>query len=272
MATPIVRVIGHTQFFGVPRELLPETPKNLPPYSEWDSCLVLRDKKQDKGSDLARLIECAGRTCYDSYGVGRPSSEYHHHIKESGHGSTTEHAVINFYLDGISRSCSHELVRHRAGCAISQRSTRYVDESGSDWVLHPLIDKLVMQNSSTSADINAAISAGKTAYDSIVRTLQDALILGGVDKFTARKQARGAARGLLGNALCTSMVWSANIRALRTVIEQRANPAADAEIRLLANRLYEEAFKVCPEYFDDYEKVECPDGIGYGLVTTYRKI
>jgi thymidylate synthase (FAD) len=298
VTTPIVRVIGYTKFLGVPVDLLPAASgegvgvvNDVAFIADGQSKIAA--KGQDKGSELARLIECAGRTCYDSYGVGRPSAEYHDHIKEVGHGSVTEHAVINFYLDNISRGCTHELVRHRAGCAISQRSTRYVDESGSPWILHPLLEKLMDETAPVTpmtateapkdkhgndADIklrlavNGSVDIAKATYDSIVEALQGYMIAKGVDKFTARKQARGAARGLLGNALCTSMVWSANIRALRTVIEQRANPAADAEIRVLANRLYEEASKVCPEYFSDYEKVECPDGIGYGLVTKFRKI
>jgi thymidylate synthase (FAD) len=273
MPSPIVRVIGFTKFVGIPPELIPS--------SEEDK---IGAKSQDQGSDLARLIECAGRTCYWSYGVGRASAEYHQHIKEVGHGSVTEHAMINFYLDNISRGCTHELVRHRAGCAISQRSTRYVDESGSPWILHPLLEQYLdgetihraPNGEMTEMPLKMRAAHTKTiaqgTYDAVVEALQSYMITKGVDKFTARKQARGAARGLLGNALCTSMVWSANIRALRTVIEQRANPAADAEIRVLANRIYEEASKVCPEYFDDYEKVACPDGIGYGLTTKYRKI
>lgn len=277
MPSPIVRVIGATRFIGPPPEMIPQ---------EKDA---IQHKKQLQGSDCACLIETAGRCCYDSLGSGRPSAEYHQHIKEVGHGSVTEHAVINFYLDNISRGCTHELVRHRAGCAISQRSTRYVDESGSPWILHPLLERLLddptlndrlgrerpdlgLSPYTLKGTIGHGIDLAKKAYDTVVAVLQAELIKGGVDKFTARKQARGAARGLLGNALCTSMVWSANIRALRTVIEQRANPAADAEIRVLANRIYEEASKVCPEYFDDYEKVACPDGIGYGLTTKYRKI
>lgn len=285
MTNPIVRVIGYTTFVGVPIDLLPAASGSVVSVTNdvgfiADGQAKIAAKKQDQGSDLARLIECAGRTCYDSYGQGRPSSEYHDHIKEVGHGSVTEHAVINFYLDNISRGCTHELVRHRAGCAISQRSTRYVDESGSPWILHPLLEQYLLPDGTPGQTpqigmhevIGNAVSAGKHAYDSIVEALQDHMIRKGVDKFTARKQARGAARGLLGNALCTSMVWSANVRAIRNVITQRANPAADAEIRVLTNRIYEESAKICPEYFNDFEKVECPDGIGYGLVTKYPKI
>lgn len=265
--TPIVRVIAHTTFLGVPSDLLPE--RTADDGTVYKSPLVVQEKQQDLGSDMARLIECAGRTCYDSYGQGRRSSEYHRHIKETGHGSVLEHASISFYLDNISRGCTHELVRHRAGCAISQRSTRYVDESGSPWALHPLLVKYNLEN---LKEVQDAMVSAKDAYDNIVVILQEKLIEAGVDKTTARKQARGAARGMLGNALCTSMVWTVNIRALRNVLEQRANPAADAEIRVLANKLYEAAIDICPEWFDDYVKVDCPDGIGYGLTTNFRKV
>ena len=255
MKKPIVKVIAYTKFLGVPEELLsgPAT------------------QNQDQGTDLARLTECAGRTCYDSYGKGRSSEAYHRHILEVGHGSVLEHASISFYLAGISRGCTHEFVRHRSGCAISQRSTRYVDESESNWCWHPLYMETAKQ-APTTRQTHDAMRACRAAYVRIVHDIEHALIARGIDKLAARKQARGAARGVLGNALETSLVWTANIRALRNVIEQRASPFADAEIRLLANRLYEEALIVAPEFFSDYRKVECPDGIGYGLETDYRKV
>lgn len=261
LLTPIVKVIAYSHPFGdlVPTDLRPE-----------DSTQISA-KHQDEGSNGARIIECAGRTCYDSYGLGRPSSEYHQHIKEVGHGSVAEHVSISFYLDNLSRGCTHELVRHRAGVAISQRSTRYVDESRSPYILHPLL-KLLVGDDETESVVDAAMYHARAAYVCIVRKLEATLASKGIDKQTARKQARGAARGMLGNALCTSMVWTANIRALRGCIEQRASPHADAEIRVLYNTLYEKAIAVVPEYFDDYERVECPDGVGYGLITKYRKI
>lgn len=263
---PIVRAIAQTTFDCVPQELMPVDEDGDYDYEK------VAEKHQDEGSEMARLIECAGRTCYDSLGQGRASSEYHTHIKEVGHGSVTAHGSISFYLDDISRGCTHELVRHNVGCAISQRSTRYVDESSSPWVLHPVTVKYSAKYPRLTESAGKLILLARDTYDEHVAILQQALIEDGVDKFTARKQARGAARGMLGNALCTAMVWTANIRALRNCIEQRANPAADAEIRVLFNRIYEEALTICPEYFNDYERVECVDGIGYGLVTKYRKI
>ncbi|HYT93896.1 MAG TPA: FAD-dependent thymidylate synthase, partial [Gemmataceae bacterium] len=82
------------------------------------------------------LVEVAGRTCYMSFARPRPGGNktYIDHILEVGHGSVLEHAVWNFLFVGISRSCSHELVRHRAGFGFSQLSQRYVDESVAEYV------------------------------------------------------------------------------------------------------------------------------------------
>lgn len=83
------------------------------------------------------LCETAGRVCYMSFAKPRPggNAAYLDHIKQVGHGSVTEHAVWNLLLTGISRTCSHELVRHRTGVAYSQLSQRYVDESVGEYVV-----------------------------------------------------------------------------------------------------------------------------------------
>lgn len=262
MGRPTVRVIAFTKFLGVPEELRPEDPFGI------------GRAGQDQGSGLARLTECAGRTCYDSYSKGRDSGAYHAHILEVGHGSVLEHASISFYIAGVSRGCTHELVRHRSGCAISQRSTRYVDESESDWCWHPLLAAAQREMEDTSGDPRCEETQrnAQATYRRIVALIEAYLIRHGADNLTARKQARGAARGALGNALETALVWTANLRALRNVLEQRASEFADAEIRLLANALYEAALPIVPEYLGDYERVPCPDGIGYGLRTQFRKV
>ncbi len=275
----VVKVIAHTKFLGVPDDLIP----NLGLMSSGQSAgrFKVETKGQDVGTDAERLVECAGRTCYDSYGNGRPSADYHEHIMDVDHGSVTEHVTLTFFLSGISRGLTHELVRHRVGVAISQRSTRYVDENESEWALHPLIYAFIADRAPMEAGIQSldgrydgALVRQQTAfiqkeaqknYALLVEKLQAWLIAKGTDKFTARKQARGAARGLLGNALMTEMVWTCNLRTLKTVLKQRAGAAADAEIRLLANRLYEEALPYWPTYLGRYQKRPCPDGIGYEL-------
>ncbi len=234
-----------------------------------DRMVAARERGQDGGTDCARLIELAGRTCYDSYGTGRSSAQYHAHILEVGHGSVLEHASISFHISGVSRGLSHELVRHRVGVAISQRSTRYVDESFSEWAWHPLLSPDDWAQAPARLE-----EVCRHDYRWIFETVHQRLIDNGVSPAAARKQARGVARGALGNALSTELIWTANLRALRHFIELRATEHADAEIRLLANALFEAARDYCPEYLTDYQRYEHPDmaGIGYGLATAHRKV
>src|SRR6476620_11584568 len=83
-----------------------------------------------------KLVEVAGRLCYMSFAKPRPGGNkaYIGHILEVGHGSVLEHAVWNLLFTGVSRSLTHELIRHRAGFGYSQLSQRYVDESIAEYV------------------------------------------------------------------------------------------------------------------------------------------
>ncbi|HEU0052159.1 MAG TPA: FAD-dependent thymidylate synthase, partial [Longimicrobium sp.] len=100
------------------------------------------------------LAEFAGRLCYLSFGEdaglegghktipGRTTNEaYLGNILNVKHGSVLEHAVWSLLFEGISRTLTHELVRHRAGFGFSQLSQRYVDESEIGWVLPPEIEE-----------------------------------------------------------------------------------------------------------------------------------
>src|SRR5438874_12099801 len=94
-----------------------------------------------ESTDGERLAEFAGRLCYMSQAnpASRPTREYLENIKKQGHGSVLEHANYSMLLEGVSRSLTHELVRHRAGFAYSQLSQRYVDESQAAFVVPPAI-------------------------------------------------------------------------------------------------------------------------------------
>src|SRR5256885_14285742 len=94
-----------------------------------------------ESTDGERLSEFAGRLCYMSQAnpAKRPTREYLDNIKKQGHGSVLEHANYSLLLEGVSRSLTHELVRHRAGFAYSQLSQRYVDESEANFVIPPAV-------------------------------------------------------------------------------------------------------------------------------------
>ncbi len=122
------------EIFRAPRVTLIARPQFLEPEH-------LKVQWRGDASDGERLAEYAGRVCYMSQHnpVNRTTAEYLENIKKQGHGSVLEHAVYVLLIEGISRSCSHELVRHRAGFGYSQLSQRYVDESHAAFVMPPAI-------------------------------------------------------------------------------------------------------------------------------------
>lgn len=168
---------------------------------------------------------------------------------------------ISMYLTG-SRGLSHELVRHGDFTAISQRSTRFVDESEGRWVQHPLETEWREGDTGWIDDSDTQQSA-KDMYKFLVGELEPWLIARGIDKLGARKQARGAARGYLGNALQTELIFSASVAQWHRMLRQRASVFADAEIRELF-------CKVLPELkrsrysgsFENWNLQPSPDGIG----------
>jgi len=214
------------------------------------------------------LAEIAGRVCYMSFAKPRPGGNrvYLDHIKEVGHGSVLEHAAWNFLFVGISRSCSHELVRHRAGVGISQLSQRYVDESIAEYVEpdciadDPALHSLWLD----------AIAHAHQAYVKLVNGLANKF-KDEPDRTLRRKMARQAARSVLPNATETKIFWTANARALRHFIEMRASRHAETEIRQLAVQVLEIMQKEAPHLFNDYELTPLPDGT-LEATTKHRKV
>lgn len=203
-----------------------------------------------------RLSEMAGRLCYMSFGKGRKTNaEYLGHILSVGHGSVLEHAVWNFVFTGVSRSFTHELIRHRAGFGYSQLSQRYVDESTANYIEPDCI--------ADDPELHAlwidAVSTAQSAYRELVARLSE--------KFTnvpeatlRRKLARQAARSVLPNACETKIFVTANARALRHFIELRGNEHADVEIREVAVEVLRMMKDEAPSIFGDYEIRPLADG------------
>ena len=124
-----------------------------------------------ESTDGERLSEFAGRLCYMSQAnpAKRPTREYIDNIKKQGHGSVLEHANYSLLLEGVSRSLTHELVRHRAGFAYSQLSQRYVDESNAAFVVPPAI---IGDEALEKAWRDQVVGAQKT-YVSLVEQLME---------------------------------------------------------------------------------------------------
>ncbi len=214
------------------------------------------------------LPEIAGRVCYMSFRKPRPGGNegYLAHIKEVGHGSVLEHTVWNFIITGVSRSFTHELVRHRAGFGYSQLSQRYVDESVADFIEPACI----AEDPELHEVWKAAVTQAQEAYIKLVEGLQRKF--GSVsDKTLRRKMARQAARSVLPNATETKIFVTANARALRHFIELRCNEHAETEIRIVAGEILKILQREAPNLFGDYEWVELPDGTRAAR-TPYRKV
>ena len=215
-----------------------------------------------------KLVEVAGRLCYTSYAKPRPggNAAYIGHILEVGHGSVLEHAVFNFILTGVSRSFTHELIRHRAGFGFSQLSQRFVDETGCSFVEpdpiaeDPELHRIWLE----------AIDACQNAYKALADGLA-AKFAHMEDKTLRRKKAREAARSVLPNATETKIFVTANARALRHFIEMRGDAAADAEIRKVALALLRILRVESPALFGDYTIVDLPEG-GQAASTPHRKV
>jgi thymidylate synthase (FAD) len=213
------------------------------------------DTDTDGGEALA---EFAGRACYQSWKKPNPATAtnagYLRHILEVGHLSVLEHGSVTFYLSGISRSLTHELIRHRH-FSYSQLSQRYVPEKDAAMV-EP---EVIADDPELHAKFVAASEAAVQAYTELLEGLEKKFA--DVDHATLRrKQARQAARAVLPNATETRIVVTGNYRAWRHFVGMRASEHADVEIRELAVACLRELQRVAPAVFDDFRISELADG------------
>lgn len=214
------------------------------------------------------LVETAGRICYMSFAKPRPGGNkaYIGHILEVGHGSVLEHAVWDLLFTGVSRSLTHELIRHRAGFGYSQLSQRYVDESVAEYVepdciaADPELHQLWLET----------VAHTHQGYMKLTERLLKAFEAE-PDRTLRRKLARQAARSVLPNATETKIFVTANARALRHFIELRGNRHAETEIRKLAIAVLKIMQTEAPNLFGDYQLVPLPDGT-FEATTPHRKV
>ncbi len=220
----------------------------------------------DAGAAAEVLAEIAGRTCYMSFGKGRKTNlEYLENILSSKHGSVLEHTVWCLLITGVSRSLTHELVRHRAGFGYSQLSQRYVDESSARYVVPPLFQ----ENEALRAQWQQTIDHLRRAYVELAEAAagyvqQKHPEMAARDR---RKWARQAARSILPNACETKIFVTANGRSWRHFLELRGSPHADTEIRLLAVQIARLLKRESPNIFHDVEVYDEADGMPAVRVT-----
>lgn len=214
----------------------------------------------DAPSAAEQLIEVAGRACYRSFEPGlnpnvtkvrEGSHAYLQNILQVQHGSVLEHANWTFAFFHVSRVFTHELVRHRAGTAISQESLRFVRLTDIPMWLPPEI----RENPEARAIFEAAVINSEKAQQQLAEVLQ---IEG--RPFHEKKILTSAMRRIAPDGVATTLIWTANARTLRWVIETRTTPGAEVEIRSVFGKVAEMMAKEAPNLFGDFTAIPLPDG------------
>ena len=235
----IVRCIHQTMFMP---------PEDVP----W-----LPDEENELGMyNGSQLIEFAGRACYQSWKRPNPETAtnegYIRHVIKVGHFSVTEHASVGFYVTGVSRSLTHELVRHRH-FNYSQLSQRYVP--GAEFVCPDVIS----EDPGLSAVFDEATAVALQAYEELKAALEKKFER--LPEGTAKKKAaRQAARSVLPNATETKIVVTGNYRSWWNYMLLRATEHADVEIRELAVECLRQLQKAAANVFADFTISTLPDG------------
>lgn len=220
-------------------------------------------------SDIA---EIGGRLCYMSFDSGRKDPQvYLDHIKDVGHGSVMEHCYFNLLISGVSRTLTHELVRHRAGMAFSQLSQRYVDSSSVGFVIPPEMLRYDDTSTALRLSFKKCCEDCLHTYQTLLNVKSSSLEKEEPDATLRKKRARQLARSVLPGCTETKILVSANGRAIRHFLEMRANKAAAFEIRRLAVKIYKELSKIEPRLFSDYKVITLEDGTK-ALDTEWRKV
>lgn len=189
------------------------------------------------------LIEFAGRLCYESFHLPsektKTNSAYIKNIVSQGHESVLEHVSVTFYVEGVSRNLTHELIRHRH-LSFSELSQRFVNMEDANIVIPPAY-----------RDLEEWPATTPLPFEYIEKYNHNVDIL--LEAGYSRKQAREAARAGLPGSTETKLVVSGNLRAWRDVLKKRLSVHADAEIQLLAKKVWEILSEQYPDVFADIE-------------------
>lgn len=219
--------------------------------------------------DPEKIIATAAKLCYSSSDVdslmeGLTDEKVKSFLEllfNLGHESPIEHATFTFAIEGISRACSHQLVRHRIA-SYSQKSQRYVNEGGFDYIIPPSIAK----HPYLCGKFEAMMMELQEDYDWL-RTCLAAEIANdeGIDKKAAEKRANEDARFLLPNACETKIIVTMNIRSLFNFFKERCCNRAQWEIRAVAMEMWHLCMEVSPLIFQHagpecITKGKCPEG------------
>lgn len=197
-------------------------------------------------------IAAAAKLCYSNKSIhdltlgvsDDDAAEFIDRLMSLGHESPIEHVTFTFGIEGISRSCSHQLVRHRIA-SYSQKSQRYVNESQFEYVT----PEAMKEDPMTEAVYDETMQIIQERYDALREVLIKRYVKDGMDKKDAEKKANEDARMVLPNACCTSIIVTMNVRSLFNFFKHRCCNRAQWEIREVADEMYKLCYLVAPNIF-----------------------
>ena len=214
-----------------------------------------------------KLVASAAKLCYSAVGVDEIQENLDDDKVESflnmlmsfGHASPVEHVCFTFAVEGISRSLSHQLVRHRIA-SYSQQSQRYVKLEQFQYITPPEIEK----DEKAKEIFEKAMLQSQKSYDEIVDILKKKYISEGFSNSAAEKKAIEDARYVFPNACETKVVFTMNARSLMNFFNHRCCNRAQWEIRDLADEMLKQVKVVAPTLFKQSGpgcvKGVCPEG------------
>lgn len=207
------------------------------------------------GSGSQELSEFAGRACYESWNRPNPATAtnagYIDHILEVNHESVLEHGAVTFYITDVSRTLTHELVRHRH-LSFSQRSQRYVPEDTYHFIVPEALQAIAGERLPNDQSVQEAVTELHRRSQELYSHIKDIL----KNKGVPIKVARGAARSVtLANAE-TRIVVSGNHRAWRDFLKKRWHVAADPEIMKLAGMILRILKQMEPSIYQDFDSLD----------------
>lgn len=201
----------------------------------------------DDAEDADYLAEFAGRECYQSWHRPNPDTAANEDYVQKNlvgkkHFSVLEHASVTFRVSGISRSCTHEWIRHRHE-SYSQLSQRYVPIDHMELVIHPTIEV-----EGLSEHLTEVWDLAVEKYEILEKELKD--------RGYSTKEAREAAREVLPNATGTILIVTGNHRAWREFLEKRYSPQADKQIAMCAGEILEQLREIAPAIYADIPDID----------------
>ncbi|MDV3426318.1 MAG: FAD-dependent thymidylate synthase [Bacillota bacterium] len=209
-----------------------------------------------------KLVAAAAKLCYSPVGVDEIMEDLTDEkvdkflkvLASMHHESPIEHVSFTFAVEGVSRSLTHQLVRHRIA-SYSQQSQRYVRLNSFQYITPPEIEK----NMEARGAFIKAMEESQRAYDKIAGILKDGYIKDGIDVKTAEKKAIEDARYVFPNACETKIVLTMNARSLMNFFRERCCQRAQWEIRALADEMLKQVKKAAPNLFK-YAGPSCVNG------------